>query len=125
MDTMGDASLYEVLANLKESEPSSLGGGGQKSRPRDKPHPIREDITNDPNAIAKVGYNIEPKNMSCIAIDAKKFVKWYHINKVFLEQRWKFYHKQEVALIHYRKNPHFEYRLLEVTHVLFLDNKSL
>lgn len=115
MDVKGSTSLYEVLANLEESGLLLQAGGGQKSRPTGKPHPIRKDKTNDPNAIAEVGWDMKQENMISTAIDAKKFIKWYHINKVFQEHHWKFHHKEGLALTCSYKDPHFKHRLLEMT----------
>lgn len=44
----------EVLEHLDVSCPLLPGEGGKMSRPRDKPHSIRTNITNDPNAVARV-----------------------------------------------------------------------
>lgn len=115
------AAAFEVLQNNKVAKASSLVGGGEKTRPKCKPHPIRRDIINDCNVVAVHGWNTEPENMIWTALDAKR----YYIDKELPEHGWELHHKRGVAHIQYCKEAHFKHCLLEVREVLFLGNISL
>ena len=114
----------EVLGSWDVGGPSSPRTTTTKSKRRGKAHLLRIDLTKDNSAIAEVGWDSEPADMIWTASDAKRFVKWYHIDKVFPENRWVYHHKQGVALNHTCTDPHFKHRVLEVTRVLFPGNEK-
>ena len=94
--------------------PLSPIGPRALAKAKGKPHPMRTDVTKDPTVLAEAGWDNEPADMIWTAIDAMKFVKWYHIDKVFPEFRKPLHHKQGVALNRTCTDPHFKHRLLEV-----------
>ena len=126
VDGAGPPVEHEVLGNWDASDrPSSPVGAKATPKTKGQPHPMRPEVTKDPTAVAEQGWDTEPADMIWTAGEATKYVKWYHIDKVFPEHRWPLHHNQGVALNRTCIDPHFKHRLLEVVQTLFPGNAQL
>ena len=84
------------------------------------PQAIKEEIIGNSRIIAKLGWNSVTSSY-WIWNKAKKYVKLYHIDKLFLEVMWTYNHRVFSIKPKKNKSKYFAHRVLEVWFALYPD----
>lgn len=114
----GEGSLRQATAEDGSNVPSSCSGLLRKDR-KGRAHPLRPQITNDPNALAEEGWEQEREDKLWTGGLAKKYVKMYHIDKLFPVHVHELHHRQKGVKAETCTHNHFVHRANEVHAVLF------
>ena len=113
------ASSENGVGHLRSTSLVSWEGTSSPSRDRrDRkgfrtPQAIKEEIIGNSRIIIELGWDSEPLPYWVCNI-AKKYVKMYHIDKLFPEVVWLYNHKNFGVKPKENKSKHFAHRTLEV-----------
>ena len=120
------ASCGDGVGHLRSTSLVSWEGEGNSTPSRDgrdrkglrTPQAVKEDITGDSRIIVEPGWDTEPSPY-WICNTAKKYVKMYHIDKLFPEAVWPYNHKNSGVKPNQSKSKHFAHCALEVWSALY------
>ena len=99
---------------------SSLSRDGSDRKGLQIPQAVKEEITRNSSIITEVGWDSETLPY-WVCNSAKKYVKMYHINKIFLEEVRLNNHRVSSVKPKESKSKYFVHRALEVWSALYRD----